>query len=153
MKQSKNNPQNQYALVIWLLIENKTQGVTMVEAMRYYLHKFQTRLLELEKSLDSEGKPRHLKLKIRRLPMTTKNRFNHSCTYTNYKSLASISYLNNLYKKINKTGLSDSKKQCTFTLLIIRIMQQYFNFLSPDTTASTLNSANDKSFVFGIFYL
>lgn len=88
---------NQYALVVKLLIENKTSGVTMVTAMKDYFHKFQTRLLEVEKA--------HPKLNIRRLPITAKNRFNHVCTYTNYKSLAPIPYLRNLFALLNKNGL------------------------------------------------
>jgi len=88
---------NQYALVVKLLIENKGRGVTMVTAMKDYFHKFGTRLAEIEKL--------HPKLKIRRLPVTTKNRFNHVCTYTNYKSLAPMPYLKNLLAYLNKNGL------------------------------------------------
>lgn len=88
---------NQYALVIKLLMENKNSGVTMVTAMKDFFHKFGTRLAEIEKV--------HPKLKIRRLPITTKNRFNHSCTYTNYKSLAPMPYLKNLLNYLNKNGL------------------------------------------------
>jgi len=88
---------NQYALVVKLLIENKGRGVTMVTAMKDYFHKFQTRLLEIEKL--------HPKLKIRRLPITTTNRFKHTCTYTNYKSLAPLPYLRNLFTLLNKNGL------------------------------------------------
>lgn len=91
------SPRNQYALVLRLLIENGSKGVTMVDAMKDFFHKFGTRLSEVEKS--------HPKLKVRRLPMTTKNRFGHSCTYTNYKSLAPYPYLRNLYSKLNKVGL------------------------------------------------
>ena len=100
-----NKPKNQFALAILLLIEYKNTGVTMKECCKDLFYKFQSRLGEIEKSLSSSGKPRSLKLKIRRLPMTKKNRFGHTMTYTNYKSLASLSYLNNLYKYLNANGL------------------------------------------------
>lgn len=105
-----STPKNQYALVLRLLIENKQKGVTMVTAMKDWFHKFQTRLLELEKSMGEGNVPRSQNLKIRRLPVTTKNRFGHPCTYTNYKSLAPVTYLKNLYEKVNKYGLSQPKK-------------------------------------------
>lgn len=93
-------PKNQWAFVIYILMENKSTGVTMVTAMKDFFHKFQTRLLEIEKS-----NSRKRKLKIRRLPVTKKNRFGHTMTYVNYKSLAPISYLRNLYLKLNRQGL------------------------------------------------
>lgn len=104
MKQSQS-PKNQYALVIWMLIEHKESGVTMMDAMKYFFHKYQTRQLEIEKSLSHSGKPRSFKLKIRRLPMTKKNRFGHTMTYTNYKALCSVAYLRNLLVYLNKNGL------------------------------------------------
>jgi hypothetical protein len=100
-----DKPKNQYAFAIRLLIENKNTGMTMLTAMMDYFHKFNTRLPEIERSLSSDGRPRSLKLKIRRLPVNTTNRFGHKCTYTNYKSLASTAYLINLYNKLNKNGL------------------------------------------------
>lgn len=105
MKQSKNNPRNQYALAVRLLMDYKETGVTMKEACKDLFYKFQTRLGELERSIGNDGTPRARKLKIRRLPMTSKNRFGHSMTYTNYKSLAPDKYLNNLFNKLNKEGL------------------------------------------------
>jgi hypothetical protein len=95
-------PTNQWAFVIYLLIENKTMGVTMVTAMKDHFHKFQTRLGELEVG-------RKDKLKIRRLPITQKNRFGHVHTFLNYKSVASIYYLRGLYKKINAQGMRKDK--------------------------------------------
>jgi len=92
-------PKNQWALCLRLLIENKSKGVTMKTAMQDYFHKFQTRLIELE-----DG--RKQKLRIQRLPMSSKNRFGHTCTYTNYKSLAPMPYLINLYNKVNQNGLT-----------------------------------------------
>ena len=99
--QRLEKPKNQYSLVVRLLMENHSRGVTMVEAMKDYFHKFQTRLLEVEKA--------HPKLQVRRLPMTTKNRFGHSCTYTNYKSVAPYQYLIHLYGLLNREGLKDKK--------------------------------------------
>lgn len=99
-----NKPKNQWAQCLYLLIENGNRGVTMVTAMKDYFHKFGTRLGELE-----EG--RKHKLKIQRLPMTKKNRFGHTCTYTNYKSLAPKKYLINLYNKVNKMGVPKPPKK------------------------------------------
>jgi hypothetical protein len=90
-------PNNQWAHAILLLIENHKQGVTMLHAMRDYFHKFQSRLGEIERTRKS-------KLKIIRVPVTRKNRFGHTCTYTKYKSAANINYLINLYNKINRNG-------------------------------------------------
>lgn len=98
-------PKNQFALAILLLIEHKETGVTMKECCKYLFYKFQSRLGEIERSLSSSGKPRSLKLKIRRLPMTKKNRFGHTMTYTNYKALCSVAYLRNLLVYLNKNGL------------------------------------------------
>lgn len=95
--QRLDKPKNQYSQCVRLLMEYGSQGVTMVDAMKDYFHKFQTRLLEVEKL--------HPKLQVRRLPMTTKNRFGHACTYTNYKSIAPKPYLIHLYNFLNKNGL------------------------------------------------
>lgn len=92
-------PKNQWALVVWLLTNHYTAGVTMLEAMKVYFHKYQTRLLELEKAGRAD------KLKITRLPITKKNRFGHQCTFIRYKSNASKYYLANLIKKLNRQGL------------------------------------------------
>lgn len=102
-------PTNAWALAIYLLIENGSKGVEPKTYCKDYFHKFPTRLLEVEKSMDNNGKPRSLSLKIRRLPMTKKNRFGHTSTFTNYKSMASVSYLNNLIKKLNKHGINQPK--------------------------------------------
>lgn len=105
-----DKPKNQYSLCILLLIEYSSTGVTMIDAMKGYLfHKFQSRLGEIERSHDSEGNPRSLTLKIRRLPITQKNRFGHTMTFTNYKSLAAKSYLMHLYNKLNKSSLHGNK--------------------------------------------
>ena len=94
---------NQHALVVRLLIEYHKTGMSMKDAAKDFFHKFQTRLLEVEKG-------RQDKLKIRRLPMTTKNRFGHVCTYTNYKSLSSLPYLINLHNKLCKLGYKAIQK-------------------------------------------
>lgn len=99
------SPQNQYALAIRLLIDHKQTGVTMKHCCNVLFYKFQTRLGEIERSIGKDGKPRRLSLKIRRLPVTKRNRFGNSMTYTEYKSLAPISYLKNLYSKLNREGL------------------------------------------------
>lgn len=92
-------PLNQYALVVYILIENYHKGVTMLDVMRSdKFHKFQSRLLEVQKL-------REHKMKMMRLRVTTKNRFGHPCSFVNYKSKASLSYLHNLLKKLNREGL------------------------------------------------
>lgn len=90
-------PKNQFSLVVWLLATQGSAGVTMVDASKLFFHKYQTRQLEVEKA--------HPKLKIRRLKVTRKNKFGHSCTFTNYKSMASWTYLCNLVSYLNKNGL------------------------------------------------
>lgn len=95
------NPKNQYALVVRLLIDNHNKGVTMVDASRLYFHKFTNRLRDVEKL--------HPKLKIRRLPMTVKNRFGHTCNFLNFKSLAPYPYLCNLLSKLNREGVKKQK--------------------------------------------
>lgn len=103
-------PQNQWSLVVQLLIENGNRGITMKDACKVLFFKMQSRLGELEKSLDHNGKQRKNSLKIRRSPITQKNRFGHTMTYYNYKSLAPKSYLTNLLKKLNKHGLNQPVK-------------------------------------------
>jgi len=90
-------PKNQYSLCVRLLLEYGNQGVTMLDAMKDHFHKFQSRLGEVEKL--------HPKLQVRRLNMTTKNRFGHSCTFKNYKSVAPKPYLIHLYNLLNREGL------------------------------------------------
>lgn len=92
-----DRPKNQYAQAVRLIIECGSTGVTMVDAMKDYFHKFQSRLGEVEKA--------HPKLAIRRLRMTTKNRFGHSCTYMNYKSVAPKQYQIHLFNLLNRQGL------------------------------------------------
>lgn len=100
-------PKNTHALVILLLIENHKKGLSMKEAMQIFFHKFGTRLLEIEKSTSTTTEtPRSLKLKINRLPMTTIGRCGTEITYTQYKSLAPLSYLYNLYIHINDKGIN-----------------------------------------------
>lgn len=93
----ENPPRNQWALSVRYLIEHP-HGFTMSQPVKDFFYKWQSRILEVEKG-------RKDKMKIRRLPMTDKNRFGHTMTVTNYKSLASKSYLVNLYNKLNKLGV------------------------------------------------
>ena len=95
-------PKNSHALVVRYLIEYHNKGLSMIDLMGEAFYKFQTRLLEIEKSISTTtGSSRSLTLKINRVPMTKKNRFGHSMTYTHYKSLAPMSYLINLYDWLN----------------------------------------------------
>ena len=101
-KMKLDNPKNQHALLIRMLIDYGNRGFSMKEACSLLFYKFQTRMGELERSLDEKGVPRKTKLMIQRLPMKKKNRFGHHMRYIHYKSIAPVSYLINLYKKINK---------------------------------------------------
>lgn len=95
---------NQWALAVRVLIEHQVKGADMLIAMsEYYFYKFQTRLLEVEKGREDN-------IKVRRLPITKKNRFKHVMTFTNYKSLASKSYLINLHNKLCREGVKALKK-------------------------------------------
>lgn len=89
-------PNNHWSLAVYILLENHSRGVTMSDLCRDKFHKFQTRLLEVEKG-------REHKLKIRRLRMNGKNRFGHPNSWLNYKSLANKHYLINLIAKLNRT--------------------------------------------------
>ena len=97
MKNNINEPKNQWALALWYLIKHP-YGITMEIPVRDFFYKWQTRILEVERG-------RKDKLKIRRLPITCKNRFKHKMTVTHYKSLANKKYLFNLYNKLNSQGV------------------------------------------------
>lgn len=92
-----DKPKNQYAQAVLLLMEYGNTGVTMVDAMKDFFHKFQSRLGEVEKL--------HPKIQVRRLRMNTKNRFGHPCSYINYKSVAPKPYLIHLFQLLNREGL------------------------------------------------
>jgi len=95
-------PKNQWALVIWHLLQNHSKGIDMADMSRDYFYKFQSRLGEVEKT-------RKNKLKIVRLRMKGKNRFGHDISWINYKSLAHRSYLINLIAKLNRIHASKEK--------------------------------------------
>lgn len=95
--QRLEKPKNQFAQAVLLLIECGGKGVTMKDACKDYFYKFCTRLGEVEKA--------HPKLQVRRLNMTTKNRFGHTCTFKNYKSVAPKPYLIHLFNLLNREGL------------------------------------------------
>ena len=105
------HPKTQHALVVRMLIDYQQTGFSMKEACQLLFYKLQTRIGELERSVDEKGVPRKQKLMIRRLPMTGKNRFGHSMSYVQYKSLAPKSYLVNLLAKLNREGVKRPKKQ------------------------------------------
>lgn len=95
--QMLDKPKNQYAQAVLLLIEYGNAGVTMLDAMKDFFHKFNTRLGDVERL--------HPKLQVRRINMTRKNRFGHSCTFKNYKSVAPKPYLIHLFNLLNREGL------------------------------------------------
>lgn len=95
--QKLDKPKNQYSLVVRLLMEHKSTGLTMADACKDFFYKFQSRLGEVEKA--------HPKLQVRRLRMNTKNRFGHQCSYINYKSVAPYQYLIHLFNLLNRSGL------------------------------------------------
>lgn len=100
-----SKPTNDYCIVVKLLIRHKEKGLSMKEAGNVMFFKFQTRLGELERSKGKDGEQRKKKLKIRRLPMNHTKPWGEKTKYTNYKSLASLSYLYNLYEVLCKKGL------------------------------------------------
>lgn len=92
-------PKNQWALSIWLLLENKNEGVTMAKACELYFHKFQSRLLEIEAASPAIKET----LKIRRVWMQATNRLGSISKFFNYKSLATESELIRIYNAINSS--------------------------------------------------
>lgn len=97
-----SKPKNQYALVVWYLIKFHGRGFSMVEPVKDFFYKYQSRLGEVEKG-------RKDKMKVMRLPMIAKNRFGHTMTYKHYKSLASKEYLIILYNSLNKNGINSKR--------------------------------------------
>ena len=95
---------NQHALAVYLLWEKYSEGVTQADACKDFFYKFNTRLGELELT-------RGDKLKISRLWITKKNRFNHPCTFLRYKSNANRKYLFNLIAYLNKHGFKGSQNK------------------------------------------
>lgn len=96
---------NDYCKLLRLFINNYHAGWSMRDASKIGFHKAQTRLGELEKSLDKEGVPRTVKLKIRRLKLHYAADNGKLKSYLNYKSIAPKSYLVNLHNCISKKGL------------------------------------------------
>lgn len=107
-----DKPKNTYALAIYLLIENYSLGVTMLDAMKIdCFHKFGTRLYNIDESISSTtGKQRKHLLKIIRPRVKVKTRFGLSASCTRYKATCSIKYLESLYNHLNKYGLVNPKK-------------------------------------------
>lgn len=95
-------PINTHALTLWILIDKKNTGATVLDAMKEYHSKFSNRLGELEREFD---------LQIRRLPITMKHRFGHKVTFTNYKSLLSKKELIEIYNKVNNKEWKSKLKQ------------------------------------------
>jgi hypothetical protein len=102
-----NKPKNTYALAIFLLVENYTQGVTMLDAMSSdRFHKFGTRLGDIDNSISTTtGKQRKHLLKLIRPRITVKTRFGLNTSCTRYKATCSKKYLISLYNYLNKYGL------------------------------------------------
>lgn len=98
MKVELSKPINDHALVVYYLIINYHKGITMADMCREYFYKFQSRLGEVEKG-------REKKMKIIRLPMVGKKRTGAECRFLNYKSVAPLKYLVNLYNYLNKPGV------------------------------------------------
>jgi len=91
-------PKNQWALAVYLLAENKHTGLTVAGATKSDLfYKFSNRINEVEHGREKD-------LKLQKLRMKFKNRFNHSGSHINYKSLAHTKYLYNLIEKLNREG-------------------------------------------------
>lgn len=91
-------PKNQWALAVYLLAENKHNGLTVADATRTdTFYKFSNRVNEVIHGRED-------KIKVRKLRVKFTNRFTHNGSHTNYKSLANIKYLCNLIQKLNREG-------------------------------------------------
>ena len=89
-------PKNSYALAVLLLIENYTSGVNPAKYMKEFFHKFPWRIKEL-----AEKHPT-----LTYLNNTTEgiNRCGKVCHYKTIVPTCHISYLRNLYLKVNEGG-------------------------------------------------
>lgn len=91
-------PKNQWALAVRLLIENKDNGLTVADATKTDLfYKFSNRLAEVMAGREDE-------IKVEKIRINFKNRFDHEGSHVKYKSTADDAYLNNLIKQLNLEG-------------------------------------------------
>lgn len=87
------NPKNQYALVLYTLINPPKEISQSYWASEYHILKWSTRLGELEKKLGMDLVDRHEKEFV--------NRFSHSSNYTVYTPILEKSKYIELYKQVN----------------------------------------------------
>ena len=91
-------PTNQWALAVYLLAENKNNGLTVADATRSDLfYKFSNRINEVIYGREEE-------IKLIKLWCNFQNRFQHNGRHINYKSLANQEYLYNLIEELNRDG-------------------------------------------------
>lgn len=100
-------PVNDYARVMFILIDSYISGVSMAKVLTKYdptFYKFNTRLGDIEKA--------HPKLKMSRAAIPFKNnKMNKSGYYFQYTPLSSMPYMKNLYNLLNREGLKGKKDQ------------------------------------------
>jgi len=87
------NPKNQYALVLYTLINPPKEISQSYWAKEYRILKWSTRLGELEKRLGKQL--------VSRSNKEFTNRFSHSSNYVVYTPILKKSEYINLYKKVN----------------------------------------------------
>lgn len=101
-----NKPLNDYARVMFILIDSHIAGVSMAKVLTRYdptFYKFNTRLGDIEKA--------HPKLKISRTSIPFKNaKMNKSGYFFQYTPLSPMPYMINLYNKLNSEGLKTNKR-------------------------------------------
>ena len=97
-------PNNGWAKALFILYDSYLGGVSMAKILTQYdptFYKFQTRLLEVEKS--------HPKLKVSRTSIPYVSRMDgKNKHYTQYTLISPDYYVRNLYNLINEKGLVDS---------------------------------------------
>ena len=100
------NPRNDWAKALFILIQNNIAGISMAKVLTHYdqtFYKFQTRIGDIERE--------HPKLKISHtmIPYTSKvdGKKKH---YTQYTPISPYPYLINLYNSLNNNGLKSPKK-------------------------------------------
>jgi|SRR3972149_3573686 len=99
-------PLNDYARVMFILIDSHIAGVSMAKVLGSYdpfFYKFNTRLGDIEKA--------HPKLKISRVAIPFKNaKMNKNGYFYQYTPLSPMPYMVNLYKLLNREGLKKTPK-------------------------------------------
>jgi hypothetical protein len=100
-------PANDWARVMFILIDSYIAGVSMSKVLNNYapnFYKFQTRLSDIQRA--------HPKLKISKTSIPFKNaKLNKSGYYFQYTPLSPMPYMKNLYNLLNREGLKSKSKK------------------------------------------